>query len=105
MTFDYLLTKLPELSSYQLNDYIDGAKLWSSFAKKIDVPEPLMEQIAMELNSSITNQSKLHGICYRRYRRYKLLFKLDFIHRIHIRAPTIFAIFQLAIRRMGTVCI
>lgn len=102
MTFDYLLTKLPELSSFQLNDYIDGAKLWSSFAKKIDVPEPLMEQIAMELNSSITNQSKLHGIDYRRY---KLSFKLDFIHRIHIRAPTIFAIFQLAIHRMGTMCI
>ncbi|KAG2182392.1 hypothetical protein INT43_007322 [Umbelopsis isabellina] len=59
-TYNYLLSKLPGLSKSNLSDRIDGAGLWTSFAEKIKVSAPLVDQIAKELNSSIINQRYIY---------------------------------------------
>lgn len=56
-TYHYLLSNFPGLSKASLSDRIDGAGLWTSFAKRFKVSAPLLDQIAKELNSSIVNQS------------------------------------------------
>jgi hypothetical protein len=63
VTYNYLLSSLPGLSKSELSDRIDGAALWTSFAEKIKVSTPLLDQIAKELNSSIVNQSMLPYMC------------------------------------------
>ncbi|CAM0142647.1 unnamed protein product [Umbelopsis sp. WA50703] len=60
VTYNYLLSSLPGLSKSELSDRIDGAALWTSFAEKIKVSTPLLDQIAKELNSSIVNQRYIY---------------------------------------------